>query len=832
MTNTRCGHAWTSPEPSSDRPSPRRSRASGKERRIHPAAALLVAGLAVAGGAAAQNLEFVVRDVGTALVVAGAVVEVASVSAPNNAVVRTTDPNGFCSFPSYPSSGDLVIRITVPGVPTKEFPLRRDQLVNRPGGSLLFVQYVDTPYSDSAAFLGPLAYEMVDLEVSDDRPLTEVAGAPRLSQSARRLGRSGAFDFHGYLRTGFGTVQTLDRATAERRRVQPSLSGDRVPVEPRGDLDEFWDRAPFSPPLSSGSARAAAAAGSNAAFSLVSAAELAGPAFAEVSFDPDGNVEDFTITPLDDAFVDLAETMDREEGPRFLFHDLEEERFFELDATGQSSGSFTLGGAGTVLGEIFGGLETQATPVPGGGTLVFYSYSSQPLQLFDFDNCRKGQSRQRLAELDAAGDLVVDAELGAFATQLGHGCFPPHTQETRDVEYGESWGIAYQSGDEILLTTRALASGSEPRTYSLGRSPAALDGIFLWRPALWSDADSGAFLVDIPNGPQFEGAEDGERLGFGPWPLDNPALDLPVISSGELLTHALVGDLAGGAWLVGTFDRRTLDGAAAAGTQVVAEVALPGCLDRDAVFCANHNRFAVTARFRTADGVEGDAHARPLGNDSGTFWFFDRDNRELIVKVLDACAVNGHYWFFAAGLTDVEVALEVWDKATGFANLYLNPLGRTFVPILDTTAFECSEAARTGSERAVDPPPLATAIATAGSDGTACGGDTEDLCLVDGRFRVEVDFTGFDGVTAPAFGGQLTDETGALFFFDRSNVEMLIKILDACVFGNYWVFAAGLTNVGVEVRVIDTATGATRVYRNPVGRSFEAITDTAAFACS
>jgi hypothetical protein len=213
-------------------------------------------------------------------------------------------------------------------------------------------------------------------------------------------------------------------------------------------------------------------------------------------------------------------------------------------------------------------------------------------------------------------------------------------------------------------------------------------------------------------------------------------------------------------------------------------------------------------------------------HDSGTFWFFDEDNRELIVKLLDACELNGHYWFFAAGLTDVEVQLEVEDPETGTANVYLNPLGRPFQPILDTEAFMCSP----GPARST-PNRIARGHRFA-AGGPACGGEPESLCLADGRFRVEVAYTDFAGATAPAFGGNLTDDTGALFFFDPANVEMLIKVLDACVFGNYWVFAAGLTNVGVDLRVVDTATGRARTYRNPVVRNFAPITDTGTFPCS
>ena len=76
-----------------------------------------------------------------------------------------------------------------------------------------------------------------------------------------------------------------------------------------------------------------------------------------------------------------------------------------------------------------------------------------------------------------------------------------------------------------------------------------------------------------------------------------------------------------------------------------------------------------------------------LTPDSGYFWFFDPANVELTVKVLNGCAVNNHYWVFAAGLTNVNVVLTVTDTQTGQTKSYTNPQGRTYLTILDTGAF-------------------------------------------------------------------------------------------------------------------------------------------------
>lgn len=97
-------------------------------------------------------------------------------------------------------------------------------------------------------------------------------------------------------------------------------------------------------------------------------------------------------------------------------------------------------------------------------------------------------------------------------------------------------------------------------------------------------------------------------------------------------------------------------------------------------------RFRVDATWRTAKGAVGTGKAVPLTDETGIFWFFDPSNVEVTVKVLNACGINHRYWFFASGLTDVQVQLRVMDTATGVSKSYLNPLHTTFKAILDTGA--------------------------------------------------------------------------------------------------------------------------------------------------
>lgn len=79
----------------------------------------------------------------------------------------------------------------------------------------------------------------------------------------------------------------------------------------------------------------------------------------------------------------------------------------------------------------------------------------------------------------------------------------------------------------------------------------------------------------------------------------------------------------------------------------------------------------------------------PLSDQSGYFWFFESTNVEIVVKVLDGCAINDHFWVFASGLTNVEVGITVTDTETEATKQYGSPFGTPFPPIQDGAAFAC-----------------------------------------------------------------------------------------------------------------------------------------------
>ena len=71
----------------------------------------------------------------------------------------------------------------------------------------------------------------------------------------------------------------------------------------------------------------------------------------------------------------------------------------------------------------------------------------------------------------------------------------------------------------------------------------------------------------------------------------------------------------------------------------------------------------------------------------GSFWFFSDDNLDMVVKVIDECGFNDHFWVFAEATTNVEYTLMVTDTATGATKAYSNELGVASPAVTDTSAF-------------------------------------------------------------------------------------------------------------------------------------------------
>src|SRR5262249_31785230 len=85
-----------------------------------------------------------------------------------------------------------------------------------------------------------------------------------------------------------------------------------------------------------------------------------------------------------------------------------------------------------------------------------------------------------------------------------------------------------------------------------------------------------------------------------------------------------------------------------------------------------------------------------------------------------------------------------------------------------------------------------------------CTATSTAMCLNANRFRVQAMYNTPQGLNGNAHTVPLTTDSGYLWFFSDTNIEAIVKVLNACTAGagnHYWVFAGGLTNVRVLLAV-------------------------------
>jgi hypothetical protein len=131
-----------------------------------------------------------------------------------------------------------------------------------------------------------------------------------------------------------------------------------------------------------------------------------------------------------------------------------------------------------------------------------------------------------------------------------------------------------------------------------------------------------------------------------------------------------------------------------------ATVSTGGCTPSAIVLCIddqpNDRRFKAEIGFSTSQGggTSGIGQAIPLSSlgvsRGGLFWFFGPDNPEMLIKVLNGCAVNNHYWVFYSAGTNVGFALGVTDTVTGRIFRSSNPDLRVAPPVAATSAIPCT----------------------------------------------------------------------------------------------------------------------------------------------
>jgi hypothetical protein len=217
--------------------------------------------------------------------------------------------------------------------------------------------------------------------------------------------------------------------------------------------------------------------------------------------------------------------------------------------------------------------------------------------------------------------------------------------------------------------------------------------------------------------------------------------------------------------------------------------------------CLLDNRFRVKVAWQNQfDGSSGAGKPIPRSNVTGFFSFGDPSNVELLVKMLDFGDVVKVFW---GQLTNLQYNLEITDTRTGRIQNYTN------------TAGNCGGIDQDfANDLAAD---LATAPARTPIRAASCRAGANTLCLLKNRFAIEVDWRNpANGTSGHAGAAALSNLTGTFTFGDRSNVELMVKMID---FGNrVSLFWGALSDLDYTLKVTDTNTGAVKTYHSTAGK--------------
>ena len=247
--------------------------------------------------------------------------------------------------------------------------------------------------------------------------------------------------------------------------------------------------------------------------------------------------------------------------------------------------------------------------------------------------------------------------------------------------------------------------------------------------------------------------------------------------------------------------------------------------------------------FATDIDESGVSFVQPLTSDTTAHSFFTPNNIDLVTKVVDGRAVNGFYWLFGGGLTDVGYLLQTVNVFNGDRNWVFNT-PKHLSSYAFTDAFRGSDLARVFA----DPRSVACEVETPGGlfknadlesfpESAAspaavapCVANATTLCLNGGRFKVTAHWEAVKlGTSGEGQAGSITTDTGTFWFFTSNNIELVIKVVDGrAVNGKYWVFYGALSNIKYTITVTDTQSGIVKTYVSQQDTQ-ASIADTSAF---
>ncbi len=227
----------------------------------------------------------------------------------------------------------------------------------------------------------------------------------------------------------------------------------------------------------------------------------------------------------------------------------------------------------------------------------------------------------------------------------------------------------------------------------------------------------------------------------------------------------------------------------------------------------SQGRIRVTVDWESQySGEKGKAFSLPQVDQFGYFYFFDANNPEVFVKVLDFG--NNKVQAFVGGLTDFGYRVTFTSVATGQQMIFVKPAGELF-------GFADGRILTFGPSQAASLTLPESWFGKAPAQDRALGvmepaADPQEIVLSRGRITITVDWRNqYSGQTGRAFVIPQKDEFAYFYFFDRNNPEVFVKVLDFGS-GSALLFVTGLTDFEYTV-TFKNGKGDTTVFKKDAG---------------